>query len=523
MAKFEKIAMIGCGSMGGGMALLFAEVGVHVSLSDPSEQAMDAVIEKAEKSGYNGEVKKYNDYSSLCKSLSKPRLLVFSLPHGGVGDEVLQGLMPHLERDDIILDCGNEHFANTERRQHKVKDTGIRYIGCGVSGGYQAARAGPSMCPGGDRSALNEVLPLLEKVAAKDKNEKPCVGIVGKGGSGHYVKMVHNGIEHGMMSAICEAWGVMRKMGMGYEEIGDVLKEWNSSGELKGTFLISIGADLSHKRVPDSSRPNEKSSSKGEHHPLVISEVLDKVVQDITGEEGTGIWSNTEAIELHVPAFTLNIAHAFRLASAFRGDREKASKVLNGGFPPSSIDVQDKASYIEALRKATYAACLASFIQGFNIIARADQQHDWNIDYSQVWQIWRAGCIIQADYISDEILAPILKSNPTSDDLNLNFSPRVAQDIKNCFPALRRVVAKSVETDQVTPAISATLEYFKVASGTDLPTSFYEAELDYFGSHMFDKKGDRDANVKKPMEGKHHFEWKPATSQKEVYGKNYKV
>jgi 6-phosphogluconate dehydrogenase len=174
----------------------------------------------------------FTDYDSLCKSLSSPRLLVFSLPHGNVGDKVLEGLTPHLSRNDIILDCGNEHFANTERRQEKVKDTGIRYIGCGVSGGYQAARAGPSMCPGGDQSALQEVLPLLEKVAAKDKNGKPCVGIIGKGGSGHYVKMVHNGIEHGMMSAICEAWGIMRKMGMGYEEIGEIFTQWNSEGEL---------------------------------------------------------------------------------------------------------------------------------------------------------------------------------------------------------------------------------------------------------------------------------------------------
>jgi 6-phosphogluconate dehydrogenase len=166
---------------------------------------------------------------------------------------------------------------------------------------------------------------------------------------------------------------------------------------------------------------------------------------------------------------------------------------------------------------------LASFVQGFNIIARADQQHEWGIDYSQVWQIWRAGCIIQADYISDELLAPILKSKPSSDDLNLNFSTRVAQDIRKCFPALRRVVAKGVETDQVLPAISATLEYFKVASGTDLPTSFYEAELDYFGSHMFDKKTDMEQQVKKPMEGKHHFEWKPATSQKSENGKTHKL
>ena len=243
----------------------------------------------------------------------------------------------------------------------------------------------------------------------------------------------------------------------------------------------------------------------------------------MTGEEGTGIWSNTEAIELHVPAFTLNVAHGLRLASAFRGDREKANKAFDGGFPPAQLDIQDQKAFIEDLRKATYAACLASYIQGFNIIARADQEHKWDIDYSQVWQIWRAGCIIQADYISDEILAPILTSKPSSEDLNLNFSSRVAQDVRGCFPALRRVVSKAVETDQVVPAISATLEYFKTTSGTDLPTAFYEAELDYFGSHMFDKRADTDKQVKKPMEGKHHFEWKPATSQKKEYGKEYKI
>lgn len=180
------------------------------------------------------------DYDSLCKTLSEPRLLVFSLPHGNVGDKVLEDLMPNLSEGDIILDCGNEHFANTERRQNKCKDTGIHYIGCGVSGGYQAARAGPSMCPGGDESGLKEVLPLLQKVAAKDKEGKPCVGIIGKGGAGHYVKMVHNGIEHGMMSAICEAWGLMRKLGLDYEEIGDVLKEWDSSGELVSIIRYKV-------------------------------------------------------------------------------------------------------------------------------------------------------------------------------------------------------------------------------------------------------------------------------------------
>ena len=240
----------------------------------------------------------------------------------------------------------------------------------------------------------------------------------------------------------------------------------------------------------------------------------------MTGEEGTGIWSNTEAIELHVPAFTLNVAHALRLASAYRGDRERANKTFDGGFPAIELEnIKDKKSFLEDLRKATYAACLASYIQGMNIIACADSEHKWAIDYSQVWQIWRAGCIIQADYISNNILAPVLKSNPSADDLNLNFSSVVAKDVKASFPALRRIVAKSVETDQVVPALSASLEYFKIITSTDLPTSFYEAELDYFGSHMFDKKDDQDPQVKKPMEGKHHFEWKPATSQKATYGK----
>ncbi|ORX97400.1 6-phosphogluconate dehydrogenase [Clohesyomyces aquaticus] len=492
------------------MALLFAEDGLTVNLSDPAEETMDKLIEKAEKQGFRGKLKKHTDYKELCRSLSTPRLLVFSLPHGNVGDKVLEGLSPHLSKGDIILDCGNEHYANTERRQKKCEPTGIRYIGCGVSGGYQAARAGPSMCPGGEESAIQDVLPLLERVAAKDEQGKSCVAYIGKGGAGHYVKMVHNGIEHGMMSAISEAWGIMRKMGMGYEDIGDIFQKWNSDGELQGTFLISIGADLSHKRETSSTHKTD----------LVISSVLDKVVQDITGEEGTGIWSNTEAIALHVPSYTLNIAHAFRLASAYRGERERANKATDGGFPPQELKIQDKAAFLEDLRKATFAACLASYIQGINIISKADQQYEWNINYANIWQIWRTGCIIQADYISSSLLAPILQ-NPAlkPQDVSMLFDARTAKDIRATYPSLKLVVAKAVETDQVAPALTASLEYYKTVTGTDLPTSFYEAELDYFGSHMFDKRGEE--GTEEPTEGKHHFEWKPARSQREEYGRTF--
>lgn len=182
------------------------------------------------------------DYEELCFSLSEPRLLVFSLPHGSVGDTVLDGLMPHLSRNDIILDCGNEHWENTERRQRKAGPHGIRYIGCGVSGGYQAARAGPSMCPGGDESTLKELMPLLETVAAIDKEGRACVGYIGKGGAGHYVKMMHNAIEHGMMSALCEAWGMLRNLGLSYTEIGNIFHEWNGSGELVTLPIPSLSA-----------------------------------------------------------------------------------------------------------------------------------------------------------------------------------------------------------------------------------------------------------------------------------------
>jgi 6-phosphogluconate dehydrogenase len=279
--------------------------------------------------------------------------------------------------------------------------------------------------------------------------------------------------------------------------------------------LISIGADLSHKR-------DTGEDSKNKEQPLVISEVLDKVVQDVTGEEGTGVWSNTEAIQLHVPAFTLNVAHALRLASAYRGDRLKAHDIASGGFAPQKLTVEDKDAFLEDLRQATYSACLASYIQGMHVISRADQEHKWHINYANIWKIWRAGCIIQADYISDNILKPILlKPSVLAHDIHLLFHKHVAEDIRKTYPALRRIVAKAVETDQVTPALSASLEYYKIVTGTDLPTSFYEAELDYFGAHMFDKKGEQ--GTEGPMEGKYHFEWKPVKTQSEQYGKAFKI
>ncbi|KKY14827.1 putative 6-phosphogluconate dehydrogenase [Diplodia seriata] len=499
----KKLAMIGCGSMGGGMALLFAEHGVKVSLQDPSEEAMDKIVEKAKDSPHipAGSVNKHSNYESLCASLDSPKVFVFSLPHGSVGDTVLGGLMPYLDKGDIIIDAGNEHWQNTERRQAKCYTRGVRYIGMGVSGGYQAARQGPSMCPGGDDESLDLVLPLLKKVAAKDRAGTPCVGKAGTGGSGHYVKMMHNGIEHGMISAVSEAYDIMKKgLGMSNDEIGTVFEQWNSEGELQGTFLIWISADIC--RAKDKSRNDE----------YVVDTVEDKVVQDITGEEGTGIWSNEQAVIHHIPAPTLTTAHYLRLASADRNQRVRAQQTIGGAFPPQPLALsggQTKQAFLEALRRATYAACLASYIQGINVIERANQANHWNIDYRAVLQIWRGGCIIQADHIA-ALLHPIFAHHRALDSINLLFQPTVMAELKECFAALRDVVVKATLADHVVPALAASLEYVKYQTSTELPTSFAEAQLDYFGAHMYDRKGEEGTGP--PTEGKYHYEWKPVKS-----------
>ena len=215
------------------MALLFAENGVKVSLNDPSEENMNRVLDKAKADGLQSRLSKHSNYEDLCESLESPKVFVFSLPHGTVGDSVIEGLHPFLGKGDLIIDASNEHWQNTQRRQGKLVAQGVYYLGMGVSGGYQAARRGPSMCPGGEERALDLALPLLRTVAAKDATGEACVGRCGMGSSGHYVKMVHNGIEHGMMSAQAEAWQIMSLgLGMDYDAIGDVFEQWNAGGEM---------------------------------------------------------------------------------------------------------------------------------------------------------------------------------------------------------------------------------------------------------------------------------------------------
>jgi 6-phosphogluconate dehydrogenase len=354
------------------------------------------------------------------------------------------------------------------------------------------------MCPGSDDETMAIVLPILSKIAAKAPDGTPCVAHIGTGGGGHYCKMIHNGIEHGMMSAIAEAWAIMHKgLGMDLDAVGDELHKWNKSGELEGTFLVRIGAEICHTKAPDGAR--------------VLESVGDKVVQDYCGEEGTGIWSNTEAVDHHVPAPTLTASHFMRVASADLAQRRIIEKTFeNKTYPPQAIKTEDKAAFLEDLRLATYISCLASFTQGLNVIDKADKANHFNVDYAALLQIWRAGCIIQADYISEKLLQPIYKDYATKKEKNPLYEPVIAKEFSRSYDALKRVVLAATVADHPIPALANTLDYIKYQTSTDLPTAFSEAQLDYFGRHMYDLKGVKGDPEGLPDLGKHHFEWKPA-------------
>jgi 6-phosphogluconate dehydrogenase len=288
---------------------------------------------------------------------------------------------------------------------------------------------------------------------------------------------------------------MLKGLGMDNDEIGDEFQRWNESGELKGTYLVDISANICRTKDPKT----------GER---ILDTVEDKVVQDITGEEGTGVWSNEEAVAQHIPAPTLTVAHYLRLASSDLAQRRKINETFGGNASPQKIDGVERKDFLESLRLATYTACLASYVQGMLIIERADQEKHFNINYNDILQIWSGGCIIQSDYITDNLLHPIYENYASKKSLNPLYQTAVAEEFKKGLPSLKKVCLKAMEGDHNVPALSASLEWLKIMPSMDLPTSFYEAQLDYFGNHMFDKKGDDPEGL--PVEGKYSYEWKSA-------------
>lgn len=492
------------------MALAFAEHGFDISVWDIANKNVDRALQMAkDESGIKGKIEGFydNEISKFTKSLDvcERRLFIFSITHGPPADSVLEKLEHDLKKGDIIMDAGNEHYRSTERRQKELEPKGITWIGLGVSGGYQGARRGPSMSPGGDRNDIELVMPLLELFSAKDKKTgDPCVKYIGPRGSGHYVKMVHNGIEQGIGSSICEAWSLLHKsLGLSNDEIGKIFQDWNSEGELRNNFLMEIAAEIGQrKKTPKGDGRGEGVGDEG----YVLDDVVDKVVQDCDDSEGTFFWSVAEAAERHVSAPTMSATQFLRVASANRAQRLKVADKLN--IPePQKASVSDKAAFVETLRKAVYTSVLCSFCQGLELIARTSADEGWHVDLATCIKIWRAGCIIRSEYVAD-MLEPIFDSakEPMK---NMKLVDEVASQLSKGYQPLKEIVLKGTEWDNYVPALSASLEYIKYCGGKQLPTQFMEAQWDFFGWHSYDKVGSEDdpGEVKK---GKHHYEWRPA-------------
>jgi 6-phosphogluconate dehydrogenase len=511
----RRIGIVGAGSMGSMMALAFSELGLDVSIWDVKGRNVDGLLDKAKKTkSLKGSLDGFYEVEGFMKSLDQcpQRLFLFSITHGSPADSVVAQLHDQLRDGDIILDGGNEHYRNTERRQGHLSGKGVTWIGVGVSGGYQAARHGPSLSPGGDAAAVKRVLPLLEKYAARDsKSNRPCVEYIGPHGSGHYVKMVHNGIENGMLSTMCEAWSLLSQcLGLTYDEIGNVFDSWNATGELKSTYIVEIGSEVCHKKK-EARIDQGGDRGTAQHH--VLSEVLDKVVQDDDDTEGTLYWSVMEAAQRHIAAPTIAAGQFLRVASGNRAQRLELAEHLKKipGLKQVTLSERDRNRFIEDLRLAVYASFLCSYCQGLELIARASADEDWNVNLATCVRIWRSGCIIRSDHIAD-LLEPAL-ANAASRDikiLNIKLIDEASTALADNYQHLKEVVQRAGEWDASSPSLSASLEYLKYVAGRNLPTQFMEAEMDLFGAHGYDRPQADGEDPGRPQKGAHHFEWRPA-------------
>jgi len=406
-------------------------------------------------------------------TLELPRRILMMVPAGKPVDAAIASLKPHLAPGDLLIDGGNTFFPDTERRSKELEAAGIIYIGTGVSGGEQGALWGPAMMPGGQPEAWELVKPIFESIAAKvvadpsvRPDGEPCVAYMGPRGAGHYVKMVHNGIEYGDMQLIAEAYDLLhRGLGLSNAQLHEVFAEWNR-GELE-SYLIEITADIFAKTEPETGT-------------AVVDLILDEAAQ-----KGTGKWTSQNALDLGAPTPTINAAVESRIVSAYKEERVAASKVLTGPDPRITGDSQ---TVITAVRDALYAAKICSYAQGFGLLRMASKEYDYNLNYGEIAKIWRGGCIIRARFLND--IRAAFSRNP--DLPNLMIDPEFAQAMNTRQAALRKVVALAAESGIPALAFSSALAYYDAYRSARLPANLTQAQRDYFGAHTYrriDKEG----------------------------------
>jgi 6-phosphogluconate dehydrogenase len=468
MSKAD-IGLVGLAVMGENLVLNMESHGFTVAVYNRTVEKVDNFV--------NGRGKGKNiigthSIEDLIKNLKSPRKVMLMVKAGKPVDDFIELLIPHLDKGDIIIDGGNSHFPDTIRRTKYLEEKGLLYIGTGVSGGEEGALKGPSIMPGGSPPAWSHVKPIFQSIAAKVDDGTPCCDWVGENGAGHFVKMVHNGIEYGDMQLICEAYQIMKDLlGMSYEEMHRVFKEWNE-GELN-SYLIEITRDI--------------LAFKENGYPLV-----DKIL-DTAGQKGTGKWTVVASLDNGAPLTLIGEAVYGRTLSALKDERVEASKILSGPKPKFE---GDKKEFVEDLRKALYASKIVSYAQGYVLMRYAAKDYKWNLNNGGIALMWRGGCIIRSVFLGK--IKEAFDKNPKL--TNLLLDPFFKEKIESSQSSWRKVVSTAVLNGIWVPALSTALNYFDGFRNSRLPANLLQAQRDYFGAHTYER-------VDKPRGEFFHTNW----------------
>ncbi|XP_019164952.1 PREDICTED: 6-phosphogluconate dehydrogenase, decarboxylating 1 [Ipomoea nil] len=485
MATPTRIGLAGLAVMGQNLALNIAEKGFPISVYNRSTSKVDETVERAKAEG-GLPLYGFHDPESFVLSIQKPRVIIILVKAGAPVDQTIKTLSAYMEKGDCIIDGGNEWYENTERRAKEAAEKGLLYLGMGVSGGEEGARRGPSLMPGGSFEAYKYIEDILVKVAAQ-VDSGPCVTYIGEGGSGNFVKMVHNGIEYGDMQLIAEAYDVLKSVGkLSNAELHEVFSEWNK-GELL-SFLIEITADIFGIK-----------DDKAEGY--LVDKVLDK-----TGMKGTGKWTVQQAADLSVAAPTIASSLDSRFLSGLKDERVEAANLFKSGGIDNTIDnnnVVDKKQLIDDVRKALYASKICSYAQGMNLIRAKSIEQGWGLKLGELARIWKGGCIIRAIFL--DRIKQAYDRNPEL--ANLLVDEEFAKEIIERQSAWRRVVCLAISSGISTPGMSSSLAYFDTYRRERLPANLVQAQRDYFGAHTYERID---------MPGSFHTEWFKIAQQSKI-------
>jgi len=490
MAKpLSDIGLVGLAVMGQNLALNIADHGFQISVFNRTTEKTDKFV--ADNPNTPGGVVGTETIQQFVASLAKPRKIIILVQAGKATDAVIDGLTPLLEKDDIVIDGGNSLWTDTIRREKAYADKGLRFIGSGVSGGEEGARFGPSLMPGGDYKAWLELKPVWEAIAAKvdAKTGKPlegatpghpvvggvpCTAYIGENGAGHYVKMVHNGIEYGDMQMICEAYALMKGLlGLKPAEMSEIFAEWNTG--ILDSYLIEITSIILKQKDPVTKKP------------------FVDVVLDTAGQKGTGKWTAVNALDMGIAAPTIAEAVFARCISAIKEERVAASKILKG---PSKKYKGSKKALLAAIHDALYCSKICSYAQGFQLMRAGAKEYSWKLNFGQIAQIWRGGCIIRAAF-----LQKITEAYTTNPDLaNLLLDPYFNKTFKKAQENWRKVIALAAECGVPAPTFAASLAYYDGYRSARLPANLLQAQRDFFGSHTYER-------IDQPRGKFFHIDW----------------